>query len=1259
MRTLDLTCEVILDLLACYTRPIPSYRLEKLLRRQEVPVNERQIRSLLERQSGVEIKRGPFQTDFFLLSREQSISRLRGLDRPRHQRLLKVLTTQTWDRDFNDIHATAWMAAWTGEIELFRQSTAALPSDMVTESFCQPFDPDLHASLHEEIRSLIEAFLFSRSLHRLEPTPRFSPVTPQRFNELGTRCDWLLLREGPAAVSDFLRQCKLAAPHQHAWNDLFERPDQGAEIMDGALKSFRRLVGGRPFFFDLSGPLLALALLRANQLDKLRKLSYKDSRYPNAMSFLQWPARASEQAAHAEMEARIPQGLPGGPSLLFASLALFWVFPEHFEDYRISISEESRRVRDSGFTWMADQLDQLLLRSEGRSGPPSLVDWVSCQAPWQRSLEALARLNEGGPTRERQKGATRLFWEYTPVVQKLVAREQRELGSGEWSAGKVLSLKKLRDSAPAYLIEQDHRILKHLQPGERLGSLELGERAWLELVGHPHASCEVVRGDCELKAARQADVWLLELHPTFHRGQSVALDDSQPLRLVVYERTPALERVASVVGQGLQVPESGIDQLRATLESISSLIKVRGWKGLGARRVPSDETLRLLARPSGQGLKLELRVRPLGQGGAAFAPGEGPSELAGQVEGKLLETVRNLSREKQRAAKVHITRAEETGDFSWRTYLLEDTLELLEEVSGSELVLEWPEGAALKLRRPQKGPSLRVASGQDWFSVEGELELDQEKLELARLLELVRSSQGRFVPLAPGEYLALTDELRRKLDDLATVAEGKKGRVHPLAAGALEDLPGDQNWEKHKERMARARALEPRLPRTLEAELRPYQEHGVRWMLRLASLGAGACLADDMGLGKTLQALAVMLSRAAGGPALVVAPTSVCPNWIDEARRFAPTLNLRQLPARDRGEFLKTLGSHDVLVASYGLLEELSGRRWHTVVLDEAQAIKNASTQRSKAARELVSDYRIITTGTPVENHLGELWSLFSFLNPGLLGSQQSFNQRFGSDEPSTRRRLKRLVGPFLLRRTKSQVLSELPPRTDITLHVELPPDELALYESLREQAMRELNESSDPIAVLAQLTRLRRACCHPELVASGCGLPGAKLQAFLELVEELRENRHRALVFSQFVDVLQIARSALEQRGVSYQYLDGSTPMGERKKRVDAFQEGEGEVFLISLKAGGFGLNLTGADYVLHLDPWWNPAVEDQASDRAHRIGQERPVTVYRLVARGTVEEKIVALHGQKRELAESLLEDGHRAASLSTAELVRLLSE
>lgn len=424
-----------------------------------------------------------------------------------------------------------------------------------------------------------------------------------------------------------------------------------------------------------------------------------------------------------------------------------------------------------------------------------------------------------------------------------------------------------------------------------------------------------------------------------------------------------------------------------------------------------------------------------------------------------------------------------------------------------------------------------------------------------------------------------------------------------------------------------------------------------------------------MGLGKTVQTIALLLSRASLGASLVVVPAAVLGNWCDELRRFAPGLTPVVMNDQvDRKAALEAAGAGDVVLVTYGVMaaeiEAFRERTWSAIVLDEAHTIKNPGTKTSKAAMQLASDARILLTGTPLQNHLSEIWNLFEFADPGLLGPYEDFAERFivpieRDKDREKQRLLKRLISPFILRRTKAEVLDELPERTEITVKVALSEKERELYENLRSHAEASLESGKiNPIEALAELTKLRQAACHPRLVNAKLSLESSKTKAFMELAQELVEGRHRALVFSQFTSHLALVREALDKAGISYLYLDGSTPASERKKLVDEFQTGDMPLFLISLKAGGTGLNLTAADYVIHMDPWWNPAIEDQASDRAYRIGQENPVTIYRLIAENTIEEKILRLHETKKSLADALLEGSDVSSRLTKDEILKLLS-
>ena len=715
---------------------------------------------------------------------------------------------------------------------------------------------------------------------------------------------------------------------------------------------------------------------------------------------------------------------------------------------------------------------------------------------------------------------------------------------------------------------------------------------------------------------------------------------------------------------------------------------VDAYDGEDLPSCPADSRLFAVLVPLPEGLRLQLRCRVAEQA-AWYPPGRGPWQQVALLQGQALRFERQLADEKQALARLledcpALAAARPDADTVLQ-WLLADQQQALQVVQQLQLIhpqrLEcvWPQGQRMRIQAQAGLPQLRLKTRRKngWLEVTGEVQVDEDRvLQLRQLLEALANQPGQYLRLSEQDWLALSDSLAARLQQLAALADhAVSGGLHlsllaaPALAGLGADIgsfAGDEGWQQLLSRWDSLRTFQPAVPVALQASLRPYQLQGFAWLSRLAHLGAGACLADDMGLGKTVQTLALLLDRAHLGPQLVVAPTSVALNWLAEAARFAPSLRLR--PYQQQRD-LSTVGPQHLVIASYGLLQlqadDFAEVHWASVVLDEAQAIKNANTKRAQAAQGLRADFRLAASGTPVENHLGELWSLFRFITPGLLGNEDKFQQRFAQPiaegDEDARTALKAMIQPYLLRRTKAQVLTELPPRTDITRRIALSEQELHVYEAMRQQALQKLAEvdSQDQktMQVLAELTRLRRFCCHPALLQPETALPASKFAFFCQLMTELLDNGHKALVFSQFVDHLALARQWLDAQGITYQYLDGATPGKQRKARMDAFQAGEGDVFLISLKAGGTGLNLTAADYVIHLDPWWNPAVEDQASDRAYRMGQQRPVTVYRLVAENTIEEKIVALHAEKRALADSLLEGGDLAARLDSDALLALL--
>ena len=520
---------------------------------------------------------------------------------------------------------------------------------------------------------------------------------------------------------------------------------------------------------------------------------------------------------------------------------------------------------------------------------------------------------------------------------------------------------------------------------------------------------------------------------------------------------------------------------------------------------------------------------------------------------------------------------------------------------------------------------------------------------------------GGIAPL-PLDWL---EKFGHRVADLLA-ARDAKGELPACALPDLARLCGDLDQPPPPQFAALRPLLEdfsglpqPALPDDLRADLRGYQKQGVAWLSFLREAGLGALLADDMGLGKTLQTIATLRGRT-----LVVAPTSVIHNWAAEIARFRPALRVSVFHGPQR-----TLDPQaDVVLTTYAILRLdtalLAAQAWDTVVLDEAQAIKNPDSQVAQAAFQLPARFRVCLSGTPVENRLDELWSQLHFLNRGLLGGRKDFQERYAKaiadGLPGSAERLRARIKPFVLRRMKREVAPELPPRTDVVLRCTLDGNERKVYDAIRaatlQDVVKQLQSGGNVLAALEALLRLRQAACHSALVPGQRAARSSKIDLLLEQLEEAVAEGHKALVFSQWTSLLDLVEPHLRKAGIAFLRLDGSTV--DRAGVVEQFQKDDGPpVLLLSLKAGGTGLNLTAADHVFLLDPWWNPAVEDQAADRAHRIGQDRPVLVHRLVAEETVEERILALQERKRALAEAALGAGDQALALTREDLLGLL--
>ena len=646
----------------------------------------------------------------------------------------------------------------------------------------------------------------------------------------------------------------------------------------------------------------------------------------------------------------------------------------------------------------------------------------------------------------------------------------------------------------------------------------------------------------------------------------------------------------------------------------------------------------------------------------------------------------------------------------WRAFVAE-TLPRLQETGWqvtTEPVFPWrlAEVAMWQVEaRHAKDPS-------GWFTFDLSVEVDGERHALLPLLlALIRENpeamstryldaidpassllvdlgDGRLIPVPADRLVPLLRGLTELYDPAIRLDQGRL-RLPLGRANALEDLAGrgDQalHWQGDEDLRVLGRKLavvgtptEVPIPQGLRGELRPYQREGLAWLQQLAQIELGGVLADDMGLGKTLQVLAhLQLEKEAGrarAPSLIIVPTSLMFNWAREAEKFTPDLRVLRLHGPQRHAEYERLGRYDLVLTTYSLLvrdiARLHGQPWHLLVLDEAQAVKNPRAQAARAVRTLSARQRLSLTGTPLENHLGELWAQFDFVAPGLLGNASAFKRTYRrpieQDRDDSRLvALRERVTPFLMRRTKQAIAQDLPPKTEIPLYAELVGGQRDLYEQLRlgqqarvREALAEQGHPQSRVLILDALLKLREACCDPRLVANAPQVvrESAKLELLLELLDDLMQAGRRVIVFSQFTRMLTIIEQALNERGHVWTKLTGETR--DREAAVTRFQAGDVPIFLVSLKAGGTGLNLTAADTVIHYDPWWNPAVTRQATDRAHRIGQDQPVFVYHLLTRDTVEDRIMALQKDKAELGERLLGEADNApASPLDAEAVSAL--
>ena len=939
-------------------------------------------------------------------------------------------------------------------------------------------------------------------------------------------------------------------------------------------------------------------------------------------------------------------------------------------------------------------------------GGKPLLSRIRYKQPWELLLEELTPHTEGNQQKEeRQVRVSYIIDGYHSVEP----REQTRLQSGAWGAGRRMTIERFKQGAD-YMDDIDRQIANtadrwdyDLDLGKILPYLIGSNRVYTGRYApftpvtideeKPYLMIERTKTAFSVKSnIGRADI----SEPVVYRKDS---DTHYTVITMTDRQRSYYQKLLAIGGFPLEAEE----QLREFLPKVSDVVEVHsdlveGGTTLEHRDGTPQLCLQALPQDgSPSHYSVWCLARPLADGKTLFEVGQGLNPCVAEQDGVRYQVTRDIKGERANLDLLRtfisdndLTELDADELFIDRTAIdmnAEGLLMLMDFVrqQADLFYMEWPEGGQLNLKAAQPSAwniSLRSKSG--WFEVEGDIPIDDETvLTVGQLLQLVAESpRGGFIRLNDTDFLALSDKLRKQLTRLESLTVSNRGHLQisefhaSLLGNALSgelEIKHDKRIDQLQKKIKQSMAQQPEIPKTLKAELRDYQTDGYQWIARMTGWGAGVCLADDMGLGKTVQTIAFMLHTASQGPALVATPASVVLNWQRELQRFAPSLHVEVFnTTTDRKALVEQAAAGDVILTTYGLFvtedEVLCGKQWNTVCLDEAHVIKNRQTKTSAVVMKLQATHRIILTGTPVQNHLGELWNLFQFANPGLLGSHEQFRQKYivpieQQDNKERSRQLKRIVSPFMLRRTKQEVIEELPDKTEINIPIELSDDELAVYEVIRRRAKQLLEDerSSSGVSVntLAEITRLRQAACSAELVEKNWKGECSKLTALNDLLQEIVDGGNAVLVFSQFTSFLAMVRQQLDKQKQPYLYLDGSVPVRQRDQLVQQFQHGQCPVFLISLKAGGLGLNLTGANYVIHLDPWWNPAIEQQATDRAYRIGQRQNVTVYHLISQYTIEEKILRLHQTKRNLADAMLEGTNESHKLTSKDFLAMIDK
>lgn len=890
-----------------------------------------------------------------------------------------------------------------------------------------------------------------------------------------------------------------------------------------------------------------------------------------------------------------------------------------------------------------------------------------------------------------------------PLLNSL--RKSSGYGTRQIDPWSMVSPENSRDQMIVHLLRQSHSTKMYFRDGSSSRSVPIGEvldlakdrPLYVKLDKKPSERTPFLNEMFQFKvrisrsnntdAEKSASLNIecqLECDGTFYADEDVEFVDSDPAWVLTNGKIGklkanelALQLYNSTKGTSIKVPGGSLKSFLKDLYPmmIETGMEIEFSEDLKVRGPAPEPEPRLYLSEYGKTLQAELKIGYDGfeidsmyAGDELLTPADPSDE-----EGPLLMSVRrNLEKEEQFLQKLADHGLLKNGG-SWRFNPEEDPLEWaveqLPELTESGFQI-FGQKELVRYAPPKKmtSSSFRISSGEQWFEVEGSLSYGKMELSMSDI-ERVLVKNKTYVRLADDSLGELPEKWVEQLKKLMKLTEGEMDKGHAkvsrIAAPVVKEIgkeadsyEADASFEEYAARIQSFEQIEEvSPPEGLKGELRSYQSAGLSWMTFLNRYSFGGILADDMGLGKTIQVLAMLKKISETEDkrlnSLIIAPRSVVQNWMAEAGKFVPDFTVSIHHGTDRAEEKEELPDVDLLITTYGTMRNdidlLGKKRFDYAILDESHTIRNPNSKTFRALRKISAKNRLCLTGTPVQNTTMDLWPQFEFLNPGLLGSQKSFRDRWvkpieKEGDKMAEEMLHKMVSPFILRRTKKQVATDLPPLTSSLVDCPMDHVQQLLYEKYRNVYREMVNDSIDKkgidkarFTVLEGLLRLRQISCAPKLI-EGENAPSAKLERFVELASELISEGHRALVFSQFVGFLKLVEAEVNKQGWSYEYLDGQTK--DRQERVDRFQSDESKkLFLISLKAGGEGLNLTGADYVFIMDPWWNPAAERQAMDRTHRIGQKENVFVYRFITPGSVEEKILRLQDRKRDLADKLV--------------------